>query len=242
MSQVEPGDIRALLPGRAAAAGRRPGGDRRRPGAPRAARHHALEPPRLVRLLPLQHRPLLGARRPRGRRPRRAGHELADQPGRHRGRGRRHGVAAADGRPAGRLHGRDPGQRQLLHPDGAAVRSRTSQRLRPERRRPAGGAPPLVVYASDQAHSSIGEGRPARGLRRRSPAPARAPTRRTPCAWTCWRRPSGTTWPPACGPAPWSRPSAPRPRRRSTRSAASPSSASATACGCTWTRPWPARP
>ena len=52
---------------RAAAAGRRPRGHRRRPRPHRHAGDHALEPPRLPRLLPQQQRPLVGARRPRRR-------------------------------------------------------------------------------------------------------------------------------------------------------------------------------
>ena len=81
MSRVEPGEIEALLPAAPPRQAEGLGGHRGRPRAHRAARHHALEPPGLVRLLPLQHRSLVGARRPRRSRPRAPVHELADEPG-----------------------------------------------------------------------------------------------------------------------------------------------------------------
>src|SRR5665648_529125 len=52
---------RGAAAGRAASPGRRPGDHLGRPRAHRAARRHALEPPGLVRLLPLQHGPFVGA-------------------------------------------------------------------------------------------------------------------------------------------------------------------------------------
>jgi aromatic-L-amino-acid decarboxylase len=59
---------------------------------------------------------------------------------------------------------------------------------------------PLVVYASDQAHSSVPKAAHLAGfgLTRRGPP---APTTTTPCASTCWRRRSATTSPPADSPA-----------------------------------------
>ena len=55
---------------------------------------------------------------------------------------------------------------------------------------------PLVVYASDQAHSSVAKGALLAGFGERAPAARSAPTTSTRCASTCSRRPSRRTWPP----------------------------------------------
>ena len=102
-------------------------------------------------------------------------------PGGHRGRGRRHGVAAPDGRPAGR---RSPASSRTppARPRSCALlcaRERTSGFCQNRGGLQAEDAP-LVVYASDQAHSSVAQGRAARRLRRRAPAPHRHRRRARP--------------------------------------------------------------
>ena len=114
--------------------------------------HH----PRFFALLPVQRHAALGARRPGHRRPRRAGPELAVEPRRHRARGGGDGLVAPDGRPARRLDRRHPGHGLAPPPSSrcsapasappATVRSAAGSRPSP---------PPLVVYASAQAHSSV---------------------------------------------------------------------------------------
>ena len=83
------------------------------------------------------------------------GDELADLARRDRARGGRDGLAAADGRAAGDVHRRRPGHR--LHRDACALlcaRERTT-RFAPGGAGLQAAAAPLVVYASDQAHSSV---------------------------------------------------------------------------------------
>ena len=158
---------------RAAAAGRRPRRHRRRPRPRRHAGHHALEPPRLPALLPQQQRPLVRARRPRLVGARRAGHELADEPRRHRGRGRRHGVAAPDGGPAGHVHRRDRGHGQHVDLHGAALRTRADVGVLAEPRRPAGRGRTAGGVRERPGAQLGAQGGAARRVRRRAPAPHR---------------------------------------------------------------------
>ena len=62
---------------------------------------------------------------------------------------------------------------------------------------------PLVVYASDQAHSSIPKAAPCSPGSAPGTCDSSRPTTPMPCASTCSRRPSSTTWPAAAGRAPW---------------------------------------
>ena len=173
MSRVQPGEVAAHAAHRAAADRRRPGGHRRRPRPHRHAGDHALEPPRLPRLLPQQQRPLVGARRPRRVRARRAGHELAHQPRGHRGRGRRHGLAPPDGGAAGDVHRRHRGHGQHLHVHGAAVRPRADVAVLAEPRRPAGRGRAAGGVRQRPGAQLDPQGGPARRVRGRAPAPHR---------------------------------------------------------------------
>ena len=156
MSPVQPGEVRRALrpePARARRPARLRAPEARR-GHP--SRHHPLEPPAVLRLLPRELHAALRPGRPGRRRARRPGHELADEPRRHRARGGGDGLAPAAGRPVRR-------------PSPASSRTRPAPprlvALLCARERTTGHgqvrgglqarAAPLAVYASEQAHSSI---------------------------------------------------------------------------------------
>ena len=241
MSRVQPGEIAARLPAAP-------------PDQAEGLERHRRRPRRIVlpgithwnhpgwfAYFPSNTDLSLGAGRPRGLRPGRAGHELADQPRGHRGRGRGHGLAAPDGGPARCLQRRDPRQRQHGHLLRPAVRARAHQRLQPEPRRPAGEARAACRVRLRPGAQLHRQGGPAGRLRRRPPAPDRHRRRTRPAP-----RPAGGGHRRGPGRRP---PALRRGGRRRHHGHHGPrpvgrhaALASATACGCTSTRRWRAPP
>ena len=99
---------------------------------------------------------------------------------------------------------------------------------------------PLVVYASDQAHSSVPKAALLAGFGADHLRLIGTDDEHALRLDLLEQSHRGRTSPPAAGPAPWWPRSARPPPRRSTRWPASPDSASATTCGCTSTRRSPA--
>ena len=237
MSRSQPGEIRAAFPRRRRS---REAGSRPRCELDRtSSRHHPLEPPGLLRLLPEQLRSVGRAGRPRLLGPRRPGHELADEPGRHRARRGGDGVAAAGAGPSRGLHRRHP--RHGVDGDALRAALRPGEGVRPLAAAGGSGEPaPLVVYASDQAHSSVGKaallagyGRDNLRLLPTDDAYALSLERlRRPSSRTS-RRDAGRprSWPPSV-----------RPRRRPSIRWWPSRACRQHGSGSTWTRPWPGRP
>lgn len=117
-----------------------------------------------------------------------------------RGRGERAGVPRPDGGPGGRRGGRGVTSRACWwRPPRWRTPPVTSPPLRPGRRSPAAGVPPLPAHArGDPHHAGAGRANPCRPS-----APGRAGRIRPCAAWSCApgcpvRRPSGPSrrpWP-----------------------------------------------
>ena len=144
-------------------------GDPRRPRPGRRARPLALAAPALLRLLPLERRALVGARRLPQHRPRRPRPLVAVEPGADRDRGGHDRLGAADDRPLRRVERRHPGHGLDLHAGRARLRARAGLGLLARARRAAG------------------RGAAARRLRLGRTATARSTRRR------CWPASAATT-------------------------------------------------
>ena len=220
MSQAEPGEVRAALPAappRIAAS--RSTAILRDLDEIDHAGPVALAAPALLRLLPLQRRAFLGARRFPEHRLRRARPLVAVEPGADRARGGRRRLDAPDGRPLGRVERGHPGHRLDQHAGRAHLRARAEQRLRAC----AAAACKAEARRSSstprrQSHSSVEKAALLAGFGRDNVRLHRPPTSTSPCAPTRSRRRSPPTSPPAGRPARWSPPPATTPPPRSIRS------------------------
>ncbi len=102
-----------------------------------------------------------------------AGHELADEPGRHRGRGSRDGLAAPDGGPLRRLDRRRARHGQHRDAVRAPVRAREGLGLQPERSGAAGAESAARRVRLEPGPQLDREGGAARRLRPGQPAARR---------------------------------------------------------------------
>ena len=240
LAQVQPGDVTASLPDRAAGAA---GAARGRAGGPGRAprpRADALAAPTLLRVLPGELLARRRAGRPALQRHRRPGDVVGDQPGRDRARAGRPRPAPPGARPAGLVRagrpgrGRHPGHRldRDVHrrPGRAAPRDRWCG---PSRRRTRRGLRDLRLHpgplVAAQGRDDERSRRGRRPLDRRRPGDAGHGRRRAARGdgGRRGRRASGRCW---C-----SRRSGRRPPARSTPRRPSPWSRRSTAPGCTST-------
>ena len=216
-----------------------------RPRRDDRARPLALAAPALLRLLPVERRAVVGARRLPEHRPRRARPVLAVEPRADRARGGRHRLGAPDGRAVGRLERRHPGHRLDQHAGRAPLRARADVAAT---RSTAGACRARSGRSSSTSPShepQLGrEGGAARGLRPRQRAHA-SPTdeqlrhaRRTRSTAAIRDGPSRAA---SCPARSWPRPAPPPPRALDPLEPMAAAVARRTGSGCTWTRPWPAR-
>ena len=103
------------------------------------------------------------------------------------------------------------------------------------------GKPPLVLYCSQEAHSSVDKAGLVLGIGTKGFAASLRMTHFA-CAPTAWRTPSAGTLSKACAPLPSSPRSEPLRQPRWIRCRKSPGSAANTNSGSMWTQHMPARP
>ena len=160
LSQVAPGSIRAALPDAPPERGEPFDDVLRDLDDDRAARHHALAAPVVLRLLPGQRERSGDPRRPARVRPRRAGHALGHLAGRHRTRDARARLVRRAARPARAVpapSGDGGGVIQHTASDAALVALLAAlHRVSGGRTERAGvAAGRYAVYTSAQTHSSV---------------------------------------------------------------------------------------